>query len=453
MIAYQAHALLPEGSGRAFRTYSEYLAAVGEDAAHKALGIAPEEIIEEILRAGLRGRGGAGFPTGAKWKTLRAHPCPTKYVVCNAAEGEPGTFKDRYLLRKNPYATLEGMRIAAHAIGATKGYLALKASFEVEIARVRAALREMRALFEDFEIEIVLGPEDYLYGEEKALLNVIEGEGALPREADDPPYEHGLFATPGSPNPALVNNAESFAHVPSIIRHGADSFREVGTSDTPGTLMFTLSGDVERPGVYEREAGITLRELIFDIAGGPARGRRIKAILPGVSSRVLGPTDLDTPLDFGSFAAIGAGLGSAGFIVYDDRRSALRIAQAAARFLFVESCNQCSACKVSLGLCAAALDGIVRGSDDHDLPDQAIIAAHHAPQGNRCYLPVQGAVLIPSLVTRYRGDFEIPTGSAEVRLAKIVDFDEPRRRFIYANDPAESVRRPVRSRRRLESRP
>jgi NADH-quinone oxidoreductase subunit F len=426
-----AHALLPDSP---FPSYRDYLAATGEDAVRKARATAPEDLLGEITRSGLRGRGGAGFPTGVKWRGLREHPCPTRYVVCNAAEGEPGTFKDRYLLRKNPYATLEGMLIAAHVVGATKGYIALKGSFRRELARVRTALEEMKDVCDGFVIEVIEGPEEYLFGEEKALLSVIEGDGPLPREADNPPYEVGLFATPGSPNPALVNNAESYAHVPSIVRHGADSFREVGTSDTPGTVIFTISGDVARPGVYEREAGITLRELIFDVAGGLAEGQRVKAILGGVSTAVIGPDKLDTPADFGHLAAIGAGLGSAGFIVYDDRRSLARVAQAVSRFLFVESCNQCSACKTNLGLASAALDELGAGGHAPDLADRAVFSARHAPQANRCYLPVQGSIVIPSLVKRFRADFDDMARADEILIPKMVDYDEAHHTFSYDDE-------------------
>ena len=429
--AHAPHALLPD---LPFPSYGDYLAATGEDAVRKARATAPEALLAELTRSGLRGRGGAGFPTGVKWRGVREHPCPTKYVVCNAAEGEPGTFKDRYLLRSNPYATLEGMLIAAHAIGATRGYLALKASFRRELARVRTALEEMKQACDGFVIEVVEGPEEYLFGEEKALLNVIEGDGPLPREADNPPYEVGLFATPGSQNPALVNNAETYAHVPSIVRHGAESFREVGTSDTPGTVIFTISGDVARPGVYEREAGTTLRELIFDAAGGLGEGLQLKAILCGVSTAVIEPDKLDTPADFGHLAAIGAGLGSAGFIVYDERRSAARIAQSVARFLFVESCNQCSACKTNLGLASAALDelaGGVSGAGASDLADRAVFSARHAPQANRCYLPVQGSIIIPSLVKRFRADFDEVARTDEILIPKMIDFDEVHHTFSY----------------------
>ena len=231
-----------------------YVSREGGRALEKALTMAPGAIIAKIKRSGLRGRGGAGFPTGVKWATVADDPCPTKYLVCNGAEGEPGTFKDRFLLRNNPYQLLEGIAIAAHAIGGLKAYLCLKRSFEAEIASVQRALNEMTAArrLGSIPIELVLGPEDYLFGEEKALLEVIEGGPAMPREADRPPYLQGLFVTsPTEMNPVVVNNVETLSNVPHIIRRGANWFRLLGTADTPGTMLFTISGDVQKPGVYE----------------------------------------------------------------------------------------------------------------------------------------------------------------------------------------------------------
>ncbi len=432
MKAFKAHALLPE---RPYTSYDDYRANAGVDALAKAREREPQELIEEIRESGLRGRGGAGFPTGVKWQTIHDHPCPTRFVVCNAAEGEPGTFKDRWLLRQNPYAVLEGMLIAAHAVGAKRAFLGLKKSFTKEVARVKAALDEMTSVLGGVEITIVEGPEDYLFGEERALLEVIEGNDPLPREADDMAYEHGLFATPGSPNPALMNNAETLAHVPSIVRHGASSFRELGTPETPGTLLFTMSGDIRRPGVYEREAGIPLRLLVNTVGGGMGRGRTFKAILPGVSSRLLGPEDLELSCDFESMKAAGSGLGSAGFVVYDDRRSGCAIAQMAAEFLYQESCSQCSACKSSLGIAAGAMNELASGAPARDLVDRAIAAAHRAPQGNRCYLPVQGSILLPSVLTRFRGEIEGKRAPVDtLARPKIIDYDEEGRRFIYADE-------------------
>ncbi|HLF95464.1 MAG TPA: hypothetical protein VJB14_18505, partial [Planctomycetota bacterium] len=295
-MATKHHWLVPD---RPYETYAAYQKATGDSALARARKAQPDSVLGEIERSGLRGRGGGGFPTGTKWTTIRNHPCKKHAVVCNAAEGEPGTFKDRFLLRRNPYAVLEGMLIAAHVVETRELHIAIKESFKQEIERLRGAIDELgkEGLLEGFEIKVVPGPEEYLFGEEKALLNVLEGGGPLPREAHYPPYERGLGATAESPNPALVNNVETFAHVPSIVRHGSASFRKLGTSDTPGTLLFTLSGDISNPGVYEEEAGLTLRELFYRIGGGPRGPRSFKAALCGVSAPPIGPEKFETRAD------------------------------------------------------------------------------------------------------------------------------------------------------------
>jgi NADH:ubiquinone oxidoreductase subunit F (NADH-binding) len=400
------HWLLPDTP---FPSYDAYLAAMGGRAVEVARGRSRDQLLDEIKKSGLRGRGGAGFPTGTKWSTIANHPCRIRDAVINAAEGEPGTFKDRWLLRYNPYAVLEGLLIADHTIGARGLYVGVKASSTAEIARLSQAIEELTAaeVLAGREIRIVPGPEEYLFGEEKALLEVIEGNEPLPREPHYPPYEKGLFATPLSPNPALVNNAETFAHVPSIVRAGAASFRMQGTADTPGTVLYTISGDVARPGIYEREAGIPLRELIDDVAGGVPDGRKVKVVLSGVAAKPITPDKLDTRTDFGSMHLIGSGLGSAGFVVYDDRTWIPSLARAVARFLFVESCNQCSACKSGLRTASQAIDELfdpaTATTDDYP---RALYGARAAPQGNRCYLPVQGSVVIPSLMTGFASEFE-----------------------------------------------
>lgn len=431
-----------------FTSYADYLRRKGGSALTKARSTPPEEVLAEIERSGLRGRGGAGFPAGAKWRTTMRHECPTRFVVCNAAEGEPGTFKDRYLLRRDPYSMLEGLLIAAHVVGAEIAHVGMKASFAPELLRLRAALVEMRAAgaLGDVQIEVTEGPEEYLFGEERALLEVIEGNDPLPREPHYPPYEKGLFATQASPNPAVVNNVETYARVPDIVRAGAASFRALGTDDTPGPLLFTLSGDVQRPGVYEREAGIPLRELIHDASGGPRPGRQIKAILCGVSAAPIFPDKLATPADHAHLALIGSALGSAGFIVLDDEAHMPRVAQSIARFLYVESCNQCSACKHGLRTASSAIDELF----DPELatPDdleRAVYGARHAPQGNRCYLPVQGSILIPALLKRFWAELaeqlkHPSTPSKPYLIPKIVDFDEATRTFTY--DPLSPRKRP-----------
>lgn len=444
-MTLRQHFVLPD---RPYASYAEYLELTGGSAVLTAREMGAEAILEEVRRSGLRGRGGSGFPTAVKWSTVYGHPSSTRFVVCNAAEGEPGTFKDRMLIRRNPYATLEGMLIAAHVVGARDLYIATKASYARELERLRGAIAEMEeeGLLAYHTIHVVSGPEEYLFGEEKALLEVIEGNEPLPREAHYPPYEKGLFATQASANPALVNNVETFAHVPSIVRSGGESFGDVGTHDTPGTLLFTVSGDVVRPGVYEAPAGILLSELLHELAGGPRPGRTIKAVLSGVSSAPIAEDKLDTPVDFASLALIGSGLGSAGFVVLDDEANIPRVAQSIARFLYVESCNQCTACKYGLGMASSALDEIFQPAlATPDDVERALYGARHAPQGNRCYLPVQGSIVLPALIERFRDEFEAElhvTGARKPRYAvpKLLDFDEERGVFLV--DDSQARKRP-----------
>jgi NADH:ubiquinone oxidoreductase subunit F (NADH-binding) len=435
-MAKQNHWLIPASP---YETYAAYAKATGDHAVQKARKAAPDAILAEVERSGLRGRGGGGFPTGTKWGTIRKHPCAKRTVICNAAEGEPGTFKDRWLIRRNPYAMLEGMLIAAHVVGTHELYIAIKESFRTEIERLQQAVEELRGagLLDGFTLRIVAGPEEYLFGEEKALLNVLEGQGPLPREAHYPPYERGLGATAESPNPALVNNVETFAHVPSIVRHGADSFRKLGTSDTPGTLLFTLCGDLDKPGVYEAEAGIPLRELFFRLGGGPRGPRSFKAALCGVSACIIGPEKFETRADFGSLRMINAGLGSGGFILIDDEASVPPVAQAVARFLYVESCNQCTACKHGLRTASGAIDELfdpkTATPDDYE---RALFGARSAPQGNRCFLPQGAALVLPSLMTRFKSEFDAQlarpkSGPGRWRLPKIADYDESLKKFIF----------------------
>ncbi|MEP7309855.1 MAG: NADH-ubiquinone oxidoreductase-F iron-sulfur binding region domain-containing protein [Acidobacteriota bacterium] len=416
-----------------------YVRQEGGRALQQALAMAPGEIVAEITRSCLRGRGGAGFPTGVKWASVAHDPCPTKYLVCNGAEGEPGTFKDRFLLRRNPYQLLEGMAIAAHAIGARTAYLCVKKSFEPEIMSVRRALDEMTAAkcLGSIPIELILGPEDYLFGEEKALLEVIEGGPAMPREADLPPYVQGLFVTgPTELNPAVVNNVETLSNVPHILRRGATWFRSIGTLDTPGTMVFTISGDVQTPGVYELPMGTPLQKLVLDHGGGPKPGRTLKALFSGVSSAVVLPAALATPLDFGSMQKIGSGLGSGGFIVYDDTACMVRVAHKLSEFLYVESCGQCTPCKFGTNQATYYLHKLMHGLGDRSDLAYALEGAAMAPHANRCYLPVEHSVLIPSIARAFEAEFEqhFNRGCQSCRdiiVPRMVDFDPAKGSFAY----------------------
>ena len=333
-MSVEHNLLLPT---RPMRSLDDYLAAGGGRALPAARGRGAAWVLDQLERAGLRGRGGGGFPTARKWRSV-ANGGPElgdRYVVANGAEGEPGTFKDRPLMRANPYQVLEGLSVAATVVRAREAFVAVKASFAPEIEALERALREMRDadLLCDAPVSLVGGPEEYLFGEEKALLEVIEGNEPMPRWL--PPYLHGLFATTpqegwsagvgpaedpnitGS-NPTLVNNVESLANVPLILTRGAEWYRDIGTAQTPGPLICTVVGDVAHAGFGEIEPGTSLREVIRRLAGGPIDGRAVKAVLSGVSNPVLTGDDLDAPVSYEGLEAAGGGLGSAGFIVYDD---------------------------------------------------------------------------------------------------------------------------------------
>ena len=431
----------------------------------RALQLAREKgsgwVVEQLVASGLRGRGGAGFPAGRKWESVAsAGPeLGDRYVVANGAEGEPGTFKDRPIMRANPYQVVEGLAIAAIVVNAREAFIAVKASFAPEIAALERALTEMarEGLVSDAPISLVTGPEEYLFGEEKALLEVIEGNDPMPRWL--PPYLHGLFATTpqegwqgadrprsdgervGS-NPTLVNNVESIASVPLILARGPDWYRGIGTPDTPGPLVCTIVGDVERAGFAEIEPGITLREVIETIGGGVRDGREIKAVLSGVSNPVLTAAALDAPVSYEGLAAAGGGLGSAGFIVYDDTRDMLAVARMVSRFLYVESCGQCRACKFGCGEITRRLETIAAGdgtAHDFDVIGQRL---RDVTSQTRCFLAEEEQRVISSLLRTFPEDFAAELESAReiegLPVPKIVDI----RDGVAFYDDRQSLKQP-----------
>jgi NADH:ubiquinone oxidoreductase subunit F (NADH-binding) len=393
----------------------------------QALAIArrlgPDATIEEIGTAGLRGRGGAGFPTSRKWAGVRAATGSHRFVVCNAAEGEPASFKDRALLRANPYQVVEGITVAALTMGAREAYVGIKASFRRELERLVGAIEEMEAagLAGDVPINVVPGPSEYLFGEEKAMLEVIEGKPPLPRIL--PPYEQGLFATgsqlgweavPREPghgpetdvaNPTLVNNVETLANVGPILVRGAEWFRAMGTAASPGHAVATVVGDVARPGVAEIDLGMRLADVIEEVGGGVRPGRRVKAVFSGISNPVVTAEQLRTPLTYEDMAAIGSGLGAVGFAVYDDSACMVELAFQYSRFLWVESCGQCPACKLGTQEITFRLNEIeaCRGSDE----DVEVIGARLAnvTDGNRCFLPVEEQNVVGSILRAFPDEF------------------------------------------------
>jgi NADH-quinone oxidoreductase subunit F len=412
----------------------EYVARGGGRGLAAAWALAPDEVIERVRASGLRGRGGAGFPTGIKWRTVREDPCPTKYVVCNAAEGEPGTFKDRWLIRANPYLVVEGLGIAAYAVGAERAFIGIKAGFGPEVARLTAAMEEMAEhdLVGPVPMELIQGPDEYLFGEEKALLEVIEGNEPLPRIV--PPWMEGLFRRPGSPNPPVVNNVETLANVPLILDRGPDWFRSLGTEDSPGTMLFTLSGDIRSPGVYELPLGYSLRDLIEGVGGGAPEGRRLKAVFPGASNTIIAPEQLDTPLGFDTMGAVGTGLGSGGFVVYDDSACIVRATLAFSRFLYVESCGQCPACKHGTGAITGLLERIDRGEGSEADVETILARALTVTDAQRCALPTGETLIAQSAIQVFGPEFAEHFGRPCPRprflpVPKIVDFDERAGKF------------------------
>ena len=418
------HRVLPPSP---VRSLDEHFRRRGGRGVEIAATVEPEAIIDELEAAGLRGRGGAGFPTHIKWRTVRDNASglePTTVVV-NGAEGEPGTFKDRTILMLDPYEVIEGALIAARAVGADRVVFGLKRSFGPVVERVRSAIAEVKAAgwAEGVEIVVFEGPDEYLYGEETALLETIDGRYPFPRIA--PPFRRGVdevvetagdvntgsgqsshveMAGPGADAvapPALVDNVETLANVPGIIARGGSWFRTEGTAESPGTIVCTVTGSVQTSGVAEFMMGTPLREVIDHIGGGIKAGRTITAVMGGVSNALLTPDQLDTPLTYEDMAAIGSGLGSASFTVFDDTDDLVAVVAGASRFLAVESCGQCTPCKQG-GLVLADLLGKLSRStaDERDLIQIRERVATVA-DGARCFLASQQEVVVGSLLDRF----------------------------------------------------
>ena len=390
---------------------SAYEQAGGGRGLQHALDLGPEAVVEEVRAAGLRGRGGAGFPTGTKWGSVVSAAADTgspAYLVCNAAEGEPGTYKDRTLIARNPFQLIEGLCIALHATGAEAAYIGIKRRFDHELARLIDARDAMAAAgYAAAErIRVVPGPDEYLFGEESAMVEVIEGKLPLPRIM--PPYMAGLFATMASPNPTVVNNVETLSHVTWILADGVEAFRAQGTEESPGTMVFTVLGDVPNAGVYELPLGTPLRTLVSDIGGA----RDVLAVYGGTSNSVITPDVLDLPMDFDSLAEAGTGLGSGGFIVYDTSRDIVQVCATLARFLAIESCGQCLPCKLGTTDMWERLDRIVAGDGTRADLDEIRKRTTTVTDQNRCYLPVGAALVIRSTLDTFPEQFEAHLGRA-----------------------------------------
>lgn len=375
--------------------------------------IDPVDIIEEVKKSNLRGRGGAGFPTGLKWSFMPRQLAGQKYIVCNSDESEPGTCKDRDILRYNPHALIEGMAIAGYAIGATVGYNYMRGEFMDEpYGQFQQALNEaytagllgknIQGSGIDFDLYPTLGAGAYICGEETALLESLEGKKGQPRFKPPFPANFGLYG-----RPTTINNTETLASVPAIIRNGGEWFANLGIPKNGGVKVFSVSGHVEKPGNYEIRMGTSFASLL-DMAGGVWRGRKLKAVIPGGSSVPVVPGDimLRTDMDYDSIAKIGSMLGSGAVIVMDESTDMVKVLQRISRFYFAESCGQCTPCREGTGWLYRVLTRIVEGqgkSEDIEALDKV---ASKIEGHTICALGDAAAMPVRSFLKHYRHEFQ-----------------------------------------------
>jgi NADH-quinone oxidoreductase subunit F len=383
----------------------------GYESLRKALRMSPEDVLSELEASGLRGRGGAGFAMGKKVSFL-PHGSIEKYLVCNADESEPGTFKDRELMQKTPHMLIEGLIIASYAAGASRSFIYIRGEYVLQADILDAALREAREagyvgeriLGSEHSLSLIVhrGAGAYICGEETGLLDSLEGKRGNPRLKPPFPANQGLYQ-----GPTLINNVETLATVPAIIRMSGAEYAKLGTETSTGTKVVSVSGHVRRPGNYEIELGVPSRKLIYDLAGGPPQGRAIKCWFPGGSSApVLTADDLDVPYDFDSLAKAGSMLGSGAIIVVDDSTPILDVALKVAKFYRHESCGKCTPCREGTNWTVHMLERIDRGeATPMDLEIMASVQDHII---GHCLCVLGDAMAMPigSMIVKFRDEFE-----------------------------------------------
>ena len=377
----------------------------------RALSMEPKQVIDEVLASGLRGRGGAGFPTGRKWSFAYANDADQKYVVCNGDEGDPGAFMDRSVLEGNPFAVIEGMMIAGYAIGASEGYFYVRAEYPVAVHRLQMAIKEMNemgilgdhVLGTDFRFQahIRLGAGAFVCGEETALLNSIEGQRGMPRPRPPFPAVKGLWQ-----KPTVVNNVETLACVPYILREGAAEFAKYGTEKSKGTKVFALGGKVNNVGLVEVPMGTTLRELIYDIGGGIPGNKKFKAIQTGgPSGGCLTEEFLDEPIDFDNLVAKGSMMGSGGAIVMDEDNCMVNIAKFYMEFICDESCGKCSPCRIGTKRMLEILTKITDGKGTMEDLDELDVLSNAVKTNSLCALGQTSANPIISTMSHFKDEY------------------------------------------------
>ena len=392
-----------------------YLELGGYQAWKKVLNgdLTPEAIIDEVKASGLRGRGGAGFPTGLKWSFMPKDPGIQKYLVCNSDESEPGTCHDREILRYNPHSLIEGMAIAAYAMGAKIAYNYIRGEFLGEpVPRFEAALKEAYEagwLGENIQnsgisvdIHTFIGAGAYICGEETALLESLEGKQGKPRFKPPFPANYGLYGAP-----TTINNTQSLASVPAIIRNGAKWFLNLGIEGSGGTAIFSVSGHVEKPGNYEVPLGIPFKELL-EVAGGVRDGKKLKAVIPGGSSVPVLPAEMvmDLTMDFDTLRNAKSGLGTGAMIVMDETTCMVRVLKRISRFYFAESCGQCTPCREGTGWLYRMLSRILEGKGREEDIDMLVDIANKIEGHTICALGDAAAWPVQSFIRHFRHEFE-----------------------------------------------
>ena len=390
----------------------DYIAGQGYLAAKEVVtSMSPQEVIDEVLAANLRGLGGAGYPAGRKWSFVPKETDKPKYLVVNADEGEPGTFKDRYIMERDPHALLEGMIIAAYAIGSHKGYVYIRGEYFRSAKRLQRAVdeayragwlgKDIQGSGFDFDVVIHRGAGAYICGEETALLTSLEGGKGFPRLKPPFPAASGLFSCP-----TIVNNVETLACVPFILRNGSKRFADIGCESQGGTRLFCVSGHVNRPGVYEASVSVTLTELI-DFAGGVRDGNKLKAVVPGgISAKILTAAEIDVAMDFDSLRAAGSMAGSGGVIVMDETTCMIEALESASRFFADESCGQCSPCREGTGWIHRIIRRIADGQGKLDDLEELLAIAGDMEGITICVFADAAAWPVQSYITKFRDEFE-----------------------------------------------
>jgi NADH-quinone oxidoreductase subunit F len=386
----------------------DYLARDGYAALRTCRDKTPEEVIALITASGLRGRGGAGFPAGRKWALGRAQASDTKYVVCNGDEGDPGAFMDRAVLESDPHRVLEGLAIAAHAIGAGEGFLYIRAEYPMAVRHVREAIRqaEARGLLGTLHLEVREGAGAFVCGEETALIQSLEGRRGMPKLRPPYPVERGFRG-----RPTVINNVETLSCVPWIVRHGAEAFAAFGTVGSKGTKVFALAGKVNRGGLIEVPMGVTIREVVEDIGGGIKNSREFKAVQLGGPSGGCIPARLaDTVIDYDALAQTGAIMGSGGLVVLDDRDCMVDIARFFLRFTQSESCGKCTFCRIGtkrmLEILERLCEGQGRAGDLEKLED----LASYVSRGSLCGLGQTAPNPVLTTLRYFRDEYEAHLG-------------------------------------------